>query len=114
MTDQIAATQPTSPATVSVTLDGPVMMGTNVLIEAGTDVIVRKPDSGTLRGLSLSSVNRLETDALEMLLPRITTPMIVKGAVVEGSDLMQLGGAVMDFLLPSAVKVAIRSAYLTE
>lgn len=114
MIDQTDAIQTSNPAIRTIILDGPVMMGEKTLIDAGQEVTIRKPNSGHLRGLSLSDLNRLDVTALQTLLPRITTPTIARGAELDPADLMQLGGEVMDFLLPSAVKAAIRSAYPTE
>lgn len=114
MTDQIPASQTSNPSTRKITLDGPVMLGDRTLIEAGQEVTIRKPGSGELRGLSLASLNQLDVLSLEILLPRITSPQILKGASMDVADLMQFGGEVMDFLLPSAAKAAIRSAFPTE
>lgn len=114
MTDQIPASQTSNPSTRVITLDGPVMLGDTILIAEGTKITIRKPGSGELRGLSLTALNQLDVMQLEILLSRITMPMIVKGASMDPSDLMQFGGEVMDFLLPSAAKAAIRSAFPTE
>ncbi|MDR6128057.1 phage tail assembly protein [Sphingomonas sp. SORGH_AS_0438] len=114
MTDQIPASQTSNPSLRVITLDGPVMLGDRTLIEAGQEVTIRKPGSGELRGLSLASLNQLDVLSLEILLPRITSPQILKGASMDVADLMQFGGEVMDFLLPSAAKAAIRSAFPTE
>ncbi|MBB4617998.1 phage tail assembly protein [Sphingomonas abaci] len=114
MTDQIPTNQATNLSTRQITLDGPVMHGDTVLIEAGQKVTIRKPGSGELRGLTLSALNQLDVLSLEILLPRITSPQILKGASMDVADLMQFGGEVMDFLLPSAAKAAIRSAFPTE
>lgn len=88
------------------TLDNDVMIGDQVLIAAGTQVSVRKPGSPELRGLTLMALSQLDVSALHELAPRITTPVIHKNAVMSPADLMQFGGEVMDFLLPSAAKQA--------
>lgn len=103
MTDQ---TNEDAPLFRSFTLDAAVTLGGAVLIAAGTDVQVRKPGSGELRGLTLMGLSQLDVGQLEQLAPRITTPTIVKGAVMDPADLMQFGGEVMDFLLPKAAKAA--------
>jgi len=114
MTDQIPAAQISNPSTREITLDGNVMLGEQILIPAGAKVTIRKPGSGEMRGLSLAALNQLDVMQLEILLPRITTPIIAKGTSMDPADLMQFGGEVMDFLLPSAAKAAIRSAFPTE
>ncbi len=97
------------PAIRKFTLDYPVISGTNTLIEAGAEITVRKPGSGELRGLTLMALSQLDVAALETLAPRITTPVIPKGAVMDPADLMQFGGEVMDFLLPKAAKAQAAS-----
>lgn len=86
----------------TVTLDYPVKRGETTI----ESVQVRKPGSGELRGLTLMALSQLDYAALETLLPRITIPPLHKQdiTVLDPADLMQLGGEVMDFLLPKAVK----------
>lgn len=92
----------------TVTLDAPLVRGN----ETVTTVHVRKPDSGALRGLTLMALSQLDVGALETLLPRITTPTLTKADIarLDPADLMQLGGEVMDFLLPKAAKAAASPA----
>ncbi|BCA60231.1 hypothetical protein HMP06_3000 [Sphingomonas sp. HMP6] len=93
-----------APTFRTVTLDFPLTRGD----ETVTSVQVRKPGSGELRGLTLMALSQLDYAALETLLPRITMPMLQKADVarLDPADLMQLGGEVMDFLLPKAAKEA--------
>jgi hypothetical protein len=94
-----------APATArSFALDHAVMLGERTLIEAGSTVTVRKPDSGAMRGLSLLALCQMDVIALETLAPRITSPTIVKGASVDPADLMQFGTEVLDFLLPKSAR----------
>lgn len=93
-------------ATRSFVTDAPITVDGNVVVEAGVTVQVRKPGSGELRGLTLMALSQLDVAALETLAPRITSPVIPKGAVMDPADLMQFGGEVMDFLLPKAAKAA--------
>jgi len=105
-TNAIAADQAAraNPLFRKFTLDAPVMLGDSELIAAGTEITVRLPGSGELRGLTLMGLSQLDVIQLATLAPRITTPIIAKGAVMHPADLMQLGGEVMDFLLPKAAK----------
>lgn len=96
-----------APLMRSFTNDEPIMFGGKVLIEAGTEIMVRKPGSGELRGLKLTELIQLDVASLETIAPRITTPVIMKGAILDPADLMQLGGEVMDFLLPKSAKDAV-------
>lgn len=104
MTDTAALAASTSFATV--TLDVPLDRDNGEKI---TTVRVRKPNSGELRGLTLMALSQLDYGALETLLPRITMPILHKADIarLDPADLMQLGGEVMDFLLPKAAKEAV-------
>lgn len=86
----------------SVTLDTPLARGDETIAV----VQVRKPGAGELRGLTLMALSQLDYAALESLLPRITMPILHKADIarLDPADLMQLGGEVMDFLLPRAAK----------
>lgn len=89
----------------TVTLDVPLSRGEETI----STVQVRKPNSGELRGLTLIALSQLDYAALETLLPRITAPILHKSDIarLDPADLMQLGGEVMDFLLPKAAKEAV-------
>jgi hypothetical protein len=86
----------------TVTLDFPFQRGEDTI----TEIKIRKPGAGELRGLTLMALSQLDYSTLETLLPRITMPMLHKHEVakLDPADLMQLGGEVMDFLLPKAAK----------
>ena len=104
-TAAIAAVTAGSAALIrTITLDTPIMRG-----EASIDSIeIRKPASGELRGLNMVALSQLEYASLETLLPRITNPPLTVAEVraLDPADFMQLGGEVMDFLLPKAAKPA--------
>ena len=104
MTDQ--ATLNSSTSLSAITLDVPL---DRPGAEPITSVLVRKPNSCELRGLTLMALSQLDYGALETLLPRITMPILHKAdiAKLDPADLMQLGGEVMDFLLPKAAKEAV-------
>ncbi|MEG3089757.1 phage tail assembly protein [Sphingomonas sp. PB4P5] len=91
-----------APTTRTVTFDTPIVRGSETI----DSVSVRKPGAGELRGLTLMALSQLDYAALETLLPRITTPVLHKTDIMQldPADLMQLGGEVMDFLLPRAAK----------
>ena len=93
----------------TVTLDYPIQSAGNQEIKA---VTVRKPSSGALRGLALTDLLRMETNALQTILPRVTQPMLVKQDVekLDPADLVQLGTAVVGFLVPKADRADFPSA----
>lgn len=88
--------------------DFDIKVGDTVAFPAGTEVTVRKPRSGELRGLNLLAISQLDYASIETLAPRITTPVLHKQhvAAMDPADLMMLGGEIMDFLLPRAAKQA--------
>ena len=104
-----AAAAPTSnPNQAVVTLDTPIERGTTTI----TDVTLRKPMSGELRGVALTDLLNLEVNALRKVLPRITTPMLTDVEVgrMDPADLVELGTTVAGFLLRKSVKA---EAFLT-
>jgi hypothetical protein len=54
------------------TLDYDIIVAGEVAHTAGTEITVRKPMAGELRGLSLSALGTGDVSALEQLAPRIT------------------------------------------
>lgn len=81
-----------------ITLDTPIKRGSDTI----TEVALRKPLAGELRGLSLTDVLNMDVNALSTLLPRISTPIITKDDVrgMDPADLVQLGGEIANFLVP--------------
>lgn len=81
-----------------VTLDQAIQRGDTTI----TDVQLRKPQAGELRGLNLADVLQMDVNALIKLLPRITTPSLTEDEVgnMDSADLLQLGSKVAGFLMP--------------
>jgi hypothetical protein len=91
-----------TPKFATVTLDEPIERGETKI----TEVQVRRPSAGELRGLNIADLVQMNVDATTKLLPRITVPMLTVadiGALCP-SDFTQLGMEVQDFLVPSAKK----------
>ncbi|MCY9809038.1 phage tail assembly protein [Aeromonas caviae] len=89
----------------TVTLDNPIQHGEQTISE----IVVRKPMAGQLRGLNMTDILQMDVNALSKLLPRITSPALteVDISAMDPADLMQLGQEVAAFLLPKKL------AYLT-
>lgn len=70
------------------------------------EVQVRTPNSGELRGLSLTAILNMEVDSLRVLLPRITAPALTTNEIDElmPADLVGLGGKIAGFFVPKAEK----------
>ncbi|MFV0625195.1 phage tail assembly protein [Sphingomonas sp. ac-8] len=73
-----------------------------------TAINLRRPDTGSLRNLSLSDVGQLQVRALLTLLPRISPDNLTRKDLmkVDFADWMELAGEVGDFLLPRRLRTA--------
>ncbi|WP_321346582.1 phage tail assembly protein [Halopseudomonas oceani] len=87
-----------------IELDEPIKRGTTEI----TEVTLRKPVSGELRGVSLMELAQMDVQALRKVLPRITTPSLTDIEVgrMDPADLMQCGVAVASFLLTKKARQA--------
>lgn len=90
------------PVTESVTLDAPIVRGEQTI----TEVTLRKPMAGELRGVSLIDLMNMDVLALRKVLPRITYPVIAEVEVsrMDPADLVQCGVAVSSFLLSKSAR----------
>lgn len=105
MDDQAQATAPASAPgipTETVTLDTPLQRGKQTV----TEVSVRKPKAGALRGVALTDVLQMDVTAITKVLPRITDPALTEAEIrdMDPADLVQLGTAVAGFLLAKRFK----------
>jgi len=84
----------------TVTLDEPLIRGTTLI----TEIQVRKPKSGELRGVSLIELGNMDVVALQRVLPRITQPTLTAADVanLDPADLVSLGAEVAYFLVRKA------------
>lgn len=85
-----------------ITLDTPLTRGDTKI----TELRLRKPTSGELRGVSLADVLQMQTDALITLIPRLSTPSLTAAEVrqMDPADLVQCGGEIAGFLLTKRAK----------
>lgn len=86
----------------TVQLETPIRRGNNNI----TQVTLRKPMAGELRGVSLAELLQMKVDALQTVLPRITNPVLHKQdmANLDPADLVNLGSKVVGFLLTKEQK----------
>lgn len=65
-----------------------------------TDITVNKPTVPALKGLKMFDVLQMDVDALQVLLPRVTSPVLHKAdfATMEVSDFTELAAAAVGFL----------------
>ncbi|MDC9594184.1 phage tail assembly protein [Xenorhabdus sp. IM139775] len=99
MTEQTPVTQPEQ---ATVTLEDPIVRGAATI----SDVIIRKPNSGALRGVRLQALMEMDVDSIMLVLPRITAPALTKNdlLLMSPGDLINLSIEVVNFLLPKSVK----------
>ena len=63
----------------TITLDTPITRGEQII----ETIILRKPQVGALRGTSLAALVNLDVDALQRVLPRITTPTLTEAEIAQ-------------------------------
>lgn len=88
-----------------ITLDTPIVRGEQQL----TSVVLRKPMSGELRGVTLGDLAQMDVLALRKVLPRISTPSLTDHEIgrMDPADLFQCGVAVASFLVKKSDKEAV-------
>ena len=86
----------------TVALDTHIKRGNGFI----TEVTLRKPNAGELRGVSLAELLQMKVDALQTVLPRITNPILHKQdmATLDPADLVNMGTVVVGFLLTKETK----------
>lgn len=99
MNAKAQSTADTSGNTATVTLDEPITRGEQRI----ESVNLRRPKSGELRGIDLAALlNSADYGALEILLPRISSPTLTRADVanLDPSDLVQFATQVALFFVP--------------
>lgn len=93
----------TAPVTTekTVTLDTPIMRGKTRI----DSLVVRKPQSGALRGTRLQALMDMDVNAMMVVLPRVTTPALTQQEIneMDPADLLSLSVEVVYFLLKKSV-----------
>lgn len=74
-----------------------------------TTIVVCRPSTGALRGLSLMSLMQMEVNTLALLLPRITQPALLPAdmAALDPADLLAMGGEVLGFFMGADERAAL-------
>lgn len=93
--------------TETITLDTPLERGDKEI----TEITLRKPNAGSLRGTNLQDLVTLDVNALAKVLPRISEPTLTSQDVydMDPADLVQLGTAFAGFLAPKAALAQMAS-----
>ncbi|MGP2415798.1 phage tail assembly protein [Pantoea ananatis] len=84
----------------TVTLDTPFKRGKTEIKE----VVLRKPQSGALRGVRLQALMEMDVNAVMAVLPRVSAPALTAQEVneMDPADLLALSVEVVTFLLPKS------------
>ena len=79
-----------------ITLSKPIKRGDKEI----TEITVNKPTVPALKGLKLMDVFSTDVDALRILLPRVTQPVLHRADfdTMEVADFVELAGAAVGFL----------------
>lgn len=98
-------TAPQQPQTVTITLTTPIARGDSTI----TEVLLRKPKAGELRGLKVEDMFTTDVNTLFMVLPRITMPTLLESDIanLDTEDLLEFAGATKGFFMPAAMKAAV-------
>lgn len=84
-----------------IALDKPIQRGEQTI----THVVLRRPLAGELRGINLAALIRdMDYGALELLLPRVSTPTLTRADVagLDPADLTSLAAEVILFFVSKA------------
>lgn len=86
----------------TISLDTPIVRGSKSI----TQVDLRKPLAGALRGVSLVDVLQMDVIALTTVLPRITDPALTEAEIrnMDPADLVQFGATLTDFVTAKKFK----------
>lgn len=106
MTDTSAPATP-APSKLSepITLSVPIVRGETSI----TEIVLRKPQAGELRGLSVQELMNARVTATLDLLPRISMPPITQHEAdnLELEDLASCSGAIIGFFLTPADRAKV-------
>lgn len=85
----------------TVVLDTPILRGKSEIKE----VVLRKPQSGALRGTRLQAIMDMDVGAMMTVIPRISSPTLTaqEMAELDPADLTAMAVEVVTFLLPKSV-----------
>ncbi|WP_347004008.1 phage tail assembly protein [Enterobacter roggenkampii] len=85
----------------TVKLDTTIMRGKTEI----TEIVLRKPQSGALRGTRLQAIMDMDVSAMMTVIPRISSPTLTaqEMAELDPADLTAMAVEVVTFLLPKSV-----------
>ncbi|HAI2553938.1 TPA: phage tail assembly protein [Escherichia coli] len=89
----------------TIQLDTPIMRGK-------TEIVLRKPQSGALRGTRLQAIMDMDVNAMMTVIPRISSPALTAQEIAEmdPADLTAMSVEVVTFLLKKSVLAGLPTA----
>ena len=92
----------------TVVLDTPILRGKSEIKE----VVLRKPQSGALRGTRLQAIMDMDVSAMMTIIPRISSPTLTSQEMAEldPADLTAMSVEVVTFLLKKSVLADLPTA----
>ncbi|HHZ7104585.1 TPA: phage tail assembly protein [Klebsiella pneumoniae] len=89
----------------TVKLDSPIKRGDTTI----TEIVLRKPQSGALRGTRLQAVMEMDVASMMTVIPRISTPTLTpqEMADLDPADLSAMSIEVVLFLLPKSALASL-------
>lgn len=94
--------------TATIPLTQPIQRGETSISE----LILRQPMGGDLRGLNVQALMQADYNACRVLLPRIATPQLLETDLdqMPAEDIAMLTGEIIGFFMPKEVKAAIMAS----
>ncbi|EHY2669106.1 TPA: phage tail assembly protein [Escherichia coli] len=92
----------------TIKLDTPIMRGKTEI----TEIVLRKPQSGALRGTRLQAIMDMDVNAMMTVIPRISSPALTAKEIAEmdPADLTAMSVEVVTFLLKKSVLAGLPTA----
>ncbi len=99
-------TQAKTPVTVKVSLLEPIERESGPV----TELTLRKPRAGEMRGLSLKDLMNADVGAVITLVPRIADPFITdhEAAMLSAEDIAEIGGTIVGFFMTPLQKAMMQ------
>lgn len=91
-----------NPKLQSIELDEPIKRGEIVI----SQVTLRQPNGGEMRGLSMMDIVQMKTEALFVLVPRISDPVLMANDLkqMNPADLMQIATVIAQYYVPKKMQ----------
>ena len=92
----------------TIQLDTPLMRGKTEI----TEIVLRKPQSGAMRGTRLQAIMDMDVNAMMTVIPRISRPALTAQEIAEldPADLTAMSVEVGTFLLKKSVLAGLPTA----